>query len=34
MKEIIAKEKLNDLACIQFDKLKKHVNQVFSIKNL
>ena len=27
MKEIIAKEKLNDLACIQFDKLKKHVNQ-------
>ena len=27
MKEIIGKEKLNDLACIQFDKLRKHVNQ-------
>lgn len=27
MEEIIAKEKLKDLACIQFDKLKKHVNQ-------
>ena len=27
MEEIIAKEKLKDLACIQFDKLRKHVNQ-------
>lgn len=27
MEEIIGKEKLKDLACIQFDKLRKHVNQ-------
>ena len=27
MEEIIGKEKLKDLACIQFDKLRRHVNQ-------
>lgn len=32
MEEIIAKEKLKDLACIQFDKLKKHVNQTIFYK--
>ena len=32
MEEIIAKEKLKDLACIQFDKLRKHVNQTIFYK--
>ena len=32
MEEIIGKEKLKDLACIQFDKLRKHVNQTIFYK--
>ena len=32
MEEIIGKEKLKDLACIQFNKLRKHVNQTIFYK--